>query len=87
MEKQNSSWFQQMLADGFYIPQAVQLLKTLQDKCPLCRKRVKKSLYTVMGQAGDRRLNFNAPFVNSQADLIGPYLVKGLGIHFPLKQI
>ena len=66
----------QMLADGFYIPQAVQRLKTLQDKCSLCRKRVKKSLFTVMGQVGDRRLNCNAPFVSSQADLIGPYLVK-----------
>ena len=40
----------QMLADGFYIPQAVQRLKALQDKCPLCRKRVKKSLNTVMGR-------------------------------------
>ena len=65
-----------MLSYGFYIPQEVQRIKTKQDKCSLCRKRVKKSLFTVMGQVGDRRLNCNAPFVNSQADLIGPYLVK-----------
>ena len=29
-----------------------------------------------MGQIGERRLTYNAPFVHSQADLIGPYYVK-----------
>ena len=66
----------QMLADGFYVPQAVQRLKALQDKCPHCRKRLKQSLHTVMGQIGEKRLTHNAPFVHSQADLIGPYYVK-----------
>ena len=37
---------------------------------------MKKTLFTVMGQIGERRLNQNAPFMSSQADLIGPYLIK-----------
>ena len=66
----------QLLSDGFYVPAAVQRLKALQDKCPLCRKKLKQSLHTVMGTVGTKRLNHNAPFVHSQADLIGPFYVK-----------
>ena len=51
-------------------------LKTLQDKCALYRRRVKKTLFTVMGQIEERRLNQNVPFMSSQADLIGTYLIK-----------
>ena len=29
-----------------------------------------------MGKIGEKRLTYNAPFVHSQADLIGPYYVK-----------
>ena len=66
----------QLLNDGFYVPRAVKRLGSLQDKCPLCRRRVKKSLYTVMGTVGERRLNRAAPFTSLQADAIGPYYVK-----------
>ena len=66
----------QLLNDGFYVPRAVKRLSSLQDKCPLCRKRVKRELHTVMGTVGERRLNTAAPFTSSQADLIGPYYVK-----------
>jgi hypothetical protein len=65
-----------MLNDGFYVPQAIKRLKSLQDKCPHCRGRIKRSLFTAMGQVGEKRLECSAPFTSSQADLIGPYSIK-----------
>jgi hypothetical protein len=66
----------QMLSDGYYVPHVVKRLSSLQDKCPHCRGRIKRSLHTAMGQVGEKRLNCSAPFTSSQADLIGPYSVK-----------
>ena len=37
---------------------------------------MKKSLHTVMGTVGERRLNSAAPFTSSQADLIGPLAIR-----------
>ena len=38
----------QVLESGYYMPGIVKKLKSLQDKCPLCRKHVQKKLHSAM---------------------------------------
>ena len=66
----------QLLDSGFYLPHVIKTLKSLQDKCPLCRRRTKKALHTTMGMVGKRRLQYSAPFTYLQSDLLGPIYIR-----------
>jgi hypothetical protein len=66
----------QILEAGYYMPQIVKKLKMLEDKCPLCRWRIQKKLYTALGAVSMDRLSYNAPFKSIQGDLIGPLNIK-----------
>ena len=66
----------QILESGYYMPGILKRLKSLQDKCPLCRKHVQKKLHSAMGAVGRNRLTYSAPFSGMQADLVGPISVK-----------
>ena len=66
----------QLLDNNYYLPHAVKTLKSIQDRCSLCRRRVKKALHTAMGSVGEKRLQYNAPFSYLQSDLIGPIMVR-----------
>ena len=66
----------QVLESGYYMPGIVKKLKSLQDKCPSCRKRVRKKLHSAMGAVGRNRLTYSAPFSGMQADLVGPISIK-----------
>ena len=66
----------QILEAGYYMPQIIKKLKMLQDKCPLCRRRIQKKLFTAMGAVSMDRLSYSAPFKSIQADLIGPLAIK-----------
>jgi hypothetical protein len=66
----------QLLDAGYYLPQVTKRLKSLQDGCALCRKRIQKKLHTVMGTVAENRLTYNQPFKGMQADLIGPLQVR-----------
>ena len=57
---------------GYYVPSLLKRLKSLQDRCPLCRRYRKKLMENSMGTVQKKRLTQSAPFVNLQADLFGP---------------
>ena len=67
-----------ILEAGYYMPQIVQRLKALKDRCALCRRRTQKRLHTIMGTIGSKRLTYNAPFRAIQADLVGPLQIKSM---------
>ena len=64
----------QILESGYYMPGILKRLKSLQDKCPVCRKHVQKKLDSVMGAVGRNRLTYSTPFSGMQADLVGKAL-------------
>ena len=66
----------QILESGYYMPGIVKKLKSLQDKCPSCRKRVRKKLHSAMGAVGRNRLTYSAPISVMQAHLVGPISIK-----------
>ena len=66
----------QVLESGYYMPGIVKKLKSLQDKCPSCRKFVQKKLHSAIGAVGRNRLTYSAPFSGMQADLVGPISIK-----------
>ena len=63
----------QLQVSGYYLPQALKNLKSIQDKCSFCRRRIKKRLHTMMGTVPEKRLTMTAPFLNMQMDLAGPF--------------
>ena len=66
----------QLQVSGYYLPQALKNLKSIQDKCSLCRRRIQKKLHTVMGTVPEKRLTLSAPFQKIQMDLAGPFRCK-----------
>ena len=62
----------QMQRDAFYVPSALKRLKSLEDKCALCRKHKKRLTEEAMGTVQQKRLERSAPFLNCQGDLFGP---------------
>ena len=56
----------QLLENGYYLPQIVKRLKSLQDSCPLCRKKIKKALHTAMGTVQKERLTVSTQFLHLQ---------------------
>ena len=65
-----------ILDSGYYMPHVIKTLKSLQDKCCSCRKRIQKRLETKMGQISKDRIEASSPFSKMQSDLIGPIAVK-----------
>ena len=60
----------------FYLPAGLKILKSLQDRCALCRRRVKKAMHAMMGQVGVDRLKYSQPWISAQMDLTGPIRIK-----------
>ena len=65
-----------MLQHGYYLPAALHRLKKLSKDCCLCRRRERKSMMTLMGPLGNRRLGKRGFLDTTVGDVSGPYLVK-----------
>ena len=70
------SYIRTQIMRKFYLPAALKILKSLQDRCSLCRRRVKKAMHAMMGQVGVDRLKYSQPWISAQMDLTGPIRIK-----------
>ena len=70
------SYVRTQIMQHFYLPSALKTLKSIQDHCPLCRRRTKRAMHALMGQIGMDRLTYSRPWVSAQMDLTGPIKIR-----------
>ena len=60
----------------FWVPGARKMIKTIKNRCIICRKLTKKIEDQCMGQVRTERLKTAAPFYHTAVDLLGPLTIR-----------
>ncbi|XP_071519115.1 uncharacterized protein [Panulirus ornatus] len=64
------------LQSKFWVPRARKVIKSVKEKCVICRRLNKIVIGQQMGQLPERRLKPSPAFFNTSMDLFGPLMIR-----------